>query len=71
MTKNKTSKIKEEEKSKNQKSSQQFRWPKATRPPQELDVWGPEGPIRQVHYIGFRHPRSKMVKSVFRSGLTR
>jgi hypothetical protein len=29
------------------KSSEQFRWPKATSLPQELDVWGPEqGPTK-------------------------
>jgi hypothetical protein len=31
---------------KNKKSSEQFRWAKATSPPRELDVSGSEGPIR-------------------------
>jgi hypothetical protein len=29
----------------------EFRWPKATSPPQEIDVWGPEGPISLVTNI--------------------
>jgi hypothetical protein len=31
--------------------TEQFRWPKATSPPQELDVWGPEGTIHLVNDI--------------------
>jgi hypothetical protein len=50
MNKNKTKsrKVWKKLKIKNKKSSEQFRWPKATSPPQELDVWGSEGPIRLV-----------------------
>jgi hypothetical protein len=37
-----------DKKSKNERKKKQFRWPKATSPSQELEVCGPEGPIRLV-----------------------
>jgi hypothetical protein len=35
----------------NRQSSEQFRWPTATSPPQKMNVWGPKGPIHLVEYI--------------------
>jgi hypothetical protein len=43
------------------KSSEECRWPKATSPPQELFVWGPEGLVRLVFIYFIAHATSSIV----------